>query len=163
MKERQFNVVASFISLLQEMSNIKPRDFSGAGFVLYKELTTLEKYHCDLVDDDKILPSLKLGTKDFTNYLIEISRYGHPYHDGFHFINHEGIITHVAQFLSPPVDKCLPNIEGQGARTFCSQCSSKIDGVSLIGSVSSNGNIFVFENGNIANEKFLYNIEKLVL
>ncbi|MDF2868079.1 MAG: hypothetical protein K0S11_1549, partial [Gammaproteobacteria bacterium] len=62
-------------------------------------------------------------------------------------------LTHVAQFFSPPVYKWLPNILGQGARTFCSQCGSNMEGVLMIGSVSSSGTIYLFEQGQLVNER----------
>lgn len=138
-----------FVNLLKELSQCKSQYFSGAGFVLYDNLQFLAKYHCNLVNDGQPVPPLKLGSPELISYLIEIASCQHAYHDGFHFINASGILTHVAQFFSPPVDKLLANIPGQGARTFCSQCGSNVQGVLMVGSVSSNHTIYLFEKGQL--------------
>ena len=147
------NILQDFISLLEELSALKSQRFSGIGLVLYDNLELLTKYHCNLVNDGQAIPPLKLGTRELSAYLLAIADYHHPYHDGFHFINSDGILTHVAQFFSPPVYKWLPNILGQGARTFCSQCGSNMEGVLMIGSVSSSGTIYLFEQGQLVNER----------
>ena len=140
-------LVDDFIGMLNRLAVHKDQNFSGAGFVLYDELTTLSKYHCNLVEQEQDMPTLMLGTPGLVDYLMEISHYQHPYHDGFHFINKHGVLTHVAQFFSPPVYKFAPEIKGQGARTYCSQCGSKIDGVIMIGSISSKRHIHLFKKG----------------
>ncbi len=141
--------------MLHDLSAIKSTGFSGAGLVLYQDATQLSQFHCDLVNDDKNLLRLKIGTKSMLTYLSKITNYQHPYHDGFHFINGEGILTHVAQFFSPPVIK-MPNLLDQGARTFCAQCGSKIPGVLMIGSVSSHRNVYLFQEGNFVNPSILH-------
>ncbi len=156
MNIKTLNLINGFVSLLMDLSVMKSQNFSGAGFVLYNDLTVLSQYHCNLVNDGVEVPPLKIGTKALTTYLIEIAKYQHPYHDGFHFINGDGVLTHVAQFFSPPVNKFISNVLGQGARTFCSQCGSKVDGVLMVGSVSSNRGIYLYENGNLVNKNFLY-------
>lgn len=155
MKNRSSSVIENFLNLLIDLSEAEDKSFSGAGFVLYDDPKTLKQYHCNLVNDEQTLPFLKLGTDELLLYLTKISNYQHPYHDGFHFINGDGVLTHVAQFFSPPVSQLIPNVQGQGARTFCSQCGSNIEGVILMGSVSSNRNIYLFENGKLVNEKLV--------
>jgi hypothetical protein len=155
MAKSSMEVINSFIHLLLELSQENNQEFSGAGFVLYSNLVELSKYHCSLVRDELPIPLLKLGMTEITSYLLEISNYNHPYHDGFHFINCDGAITHVAQFLSPPVNHLRPSIEGKGARTFCSQCASNVEGVLIVGSVSSNRSIHLFEKGKLVNGAFL--------
>ncbi len=155
MNVKTANIINAFVNMLTELSAIKSQNFSGAGFVLYNNLTELSQYHCNLVNDGQLIPPLKLGTKSLIVYLEEISKYQHPYHDGFHFINSEGVLTHVAQFFSPPVNKFLPKILGQGARTFCSQCGSNVNGVLMVGSVFSNRSIYLFEKGNLVNANLL--------
>lgn len=150
-------IIQEFVELLRELSTARNQSFSGAGFVLYHDLEVLANYHCNLVDDGQQVPPLKLGTKALTNYVVEIAQHQHAYHDGFHFINADGVLTHVAQFFSPPVHKSIANIPGQGARTFCSQCGSKMEGVLMVGSVSSNYNIYLFKKGRLVNERFKLN------
>ena len=156
MNVRTTNLINGFVGMLTELAATTSTQFSGAGFVLYNDLSSLSQYHCNLVNDGQLIPPLKLGKQSFMNYLVEISKYQHPYHDGFHFINSDGVLTHVAQFFSPPVNKSLPKIIGQGARTFCSQCGSNVNGVLMIGSVSTNRSIYLFEKGNLVDNDFLY-------
>ena len=151
MNVRTTNLINGFVGMLTELAATTSTQFSGAGFVLYNDLSSLSQYHCNLVNDGKLVTPLKIGSKSLTTFLLEISEFTHPYHDGFHFINSDGILTHVAQFFSPPVNKYLPNILGQGARTFCSQCGSNLDGVLMVGSVSTNRSIYLFEKGNLVN------------
>lgn len=141
-----------FIALLIELSSNKDKNFSGLGLILYDDLNILSQHHCNLVNNEQYVPPLKLGTHKLTNYLVEISHYQHPYHDGFHFMNKQGVLTHVAQFFSPPIHKFLPEVIGQGARTYCSQCGSNIVGITLIGSISSKRNIHLFKKGKLFNE-----------
>jgi hypothetical protein len=138
-----------FTDLLEALSETTDSNFSGAGIILYDNPTQLANYHCDLVKNAIIPNDLKLGSTALLSYLIKISSYQHPYHDGFHFINSQGLLTHVAQFVSPPISTQLRNLGANGARTFCSQCSSSIEGVLMIGSVSSSRKISVFQNGKI--------------
>lgn len=146
----------TFINTLVALAEMSTADFSGAGFILYNDITQLSKYHCNLVNDGKNIQSLKIGTKAILDYLSIISKYQHPYHDGFHFINGEGELTHVAQFIAPPINRNLPNTPGHGARTFCSLSASCIPGVQMIGSISSNQSIYLFEKGQLVNSHFLY-------
>jgi hypothetical protein len=149
MKMKHEAITNAFLELTKELSMTEKKGFSGVGLVLYENMSTLSQYHCDLVDDDKKIPQLKVGSRDLVAYLNEITDYQHPYHDGFHFINSEGFLTHVAQFFSPPVNKQVKNIQGQGARTYCAQCGSFIDGVLMVGSVSSKKYTHLFEKGLI--------------
>lgn len=147
------SVKKKFFQLSIHLSDLEIKNFSGVGLVLYHEMNNLSQYHCNLVDDDKEIPKVKLGTQDLISYLIEIADYRHPYHDGFHFINSKGILTHVAQFFSPPVNKYIKNVRGHGARTYCAQSGSLVEGVLMVSSVSSRRNIHLFSNGFLLEEK----------
>lgn len=138
-----------FIDSLVTLSNSTNRNFSGVGFVLYHDLNILSEYHCNLVDGYQALPILCVGTDAFNQFIFKISDINHPCHDGFHFINRDGILTHIAQFFSPPANKYLTNVKGQGSRTFCSQVGSLLQGVTLVGSISTNKTIYLFKNGNL--------------
>ncbi|HEX2549226.1 MAG TPA: hypothetical protein VHM20_05300 [Gammaproteobacteria bacterium] len=142
------DIKKKFIDFLVTLSENATMGFSGAGFVLYHNIHLLSGYHCNLVRH-RPLPVLQLGTNDFNAFIEKVSNLNHPCHDGFHFINAGGILTHIAQFFSPPANAFMNNIRGQGARTFCSQVGSLLPGVILIGSVSITKNIYVFEKGKL--------------
>ena len=147
-------MISAYQTLLTNIENRRNTFFSGIGLLCYDNGNDLERFHCDLLDNAKPLLGLNLGSKALEDYLLNISDYRHPYHDGFHLINANGQLTHVAQFLSPPVIKSLKRVPGQGARTFCSQCISAIKGVLLVGSISTKGKILLYKEGSA------YEIEK---
>jgi len=138
-----------FLELLINLSKFKHDNFTGTGLLLYENLRVVTKYHSNLVDNTLIAPALRLGSKKLFHYLSEISNYNHPCHDGFHFINQEGQLTHVAQFLSPPISNNISNVQGHGARTLCSIHASNIPGVVTVGTVSSSGHVYLYKNGGI--------------
>jgi len=137
-----------FIKLLMTLSQEKIKQFSGTGLVLYQHLNDIQHYHCNLINDAK-MSSLTHGADALLKYLSQISTYHHPYHDGFHFINTKGTLTHIAQFFSPPLIKPIRNIQGQGARTLCALHGSTIEGVIAIGTISSNHDVFLFKKGKM--------------
>jgi hypothetical protein len=160
------SLIKCFSHILQQLSLIKNGNYSGTGLVLYNDSKLLSKYHCNLINNDQYIPFLTLSDEEIIHYLSHISNYQHPYHDGFHFINSKGILTHVAQFLSPPIDRSMISITGLGSRTFCSQCTSKIPGVIMIGSVSSTGKIHTFMNGELfipCRDSYLGNVHEITL
>jgi len=149
MPSLKMSIEEKFIHFLVTLAKKENEDFSGAGFVLYHDLNLLSEYHCNLVNHHRALPLLQLGTEDFNAFIVKISNINHACHDGFHFISASGILTHIAQFFSPPASKLIHNIKGQGARTFCTQAGSMLNGVTLVGSVSTNKNIYIFEKGKL--------------
>ena len=157
----QSQLTEDFMLLLESLAKNSNVSFSGAGLVLYKRKMPLSMYHCNLNNATPDYGLLRMGTKKFLTYLMEISHYQHPYHDGFHFINAEGILTHVAQFFSPPIVHSFVNLPGQGARTFCARCGSKIEGVLMVGSVSSTNSISLFQNGELISRKLISRMEVL--
>lgn len=135
------------LALMHQMSNACDKDFTGTGIVLYQNDEEIKKYHCNLVNQMPKIDAIELGTQKMAEYLLSISSYNHPCHDGFHFINHQGKLTHVAQFFAPPVNTMRANISGQGARTLCALHGSAIPGVNLIGTISLKSHIHLFKNG----------------
>lgn len=143
------NLFDNFINLLHHLNKPKRKTFSGTGIVLYHAQSNVNHYHCHLINEELTIPPLQLGHNALTQYLADISSYQHPCHDGFHFINNQGFLTHISQFFSPPISEKLSNVTGQGARTLCALHGSKIEGVLMIGTISSNNDIFIFKNGRI--------------
>lgn len=138
-----------FIKLLEQINTVPSDLFSGIGLLLYDDVTHLNQYHCNINHSVEIPSKLHISSTNLIHYLIEISSYQHPLHDGFHFINTDGYLTHVSQFLSPPIHKQSVNIKGQGARTLCSLCGSLINGVHMIGTISSKRDLYLFKQGSL--------------
>ena len=133
-----------FVGLTEALAANKDQAYSGTGMVFYDSDRTLSQYHCDLVEAK--LPDFKelFELDKLVAYLLKISNYQHPYHDGFHFINCQGRLTHVAQFFSPPILESEQPIQGQGARTYCALLGAQIKGVIMTASISSNGKTCLF-------------------
>ncbi len=119
--------------------------FSGMGLVFYDEYYNISNYHCDLVHNTLPLAFLTLHSNHLFTYLQSISTYDHPCHDGFHFINQKGVLTHIAQFFSPPIDKTIKNIVGHGSRVYCAKSGMNIPGVIAVAAISSNRSVYIFE------------------
>lgn len=145
------NIEILFVKLIFKINRIQITAFSGIGLLLYSDINTIEPYHCNLLNSSDDIPNLHLSSVELVNYLVNISSLNHPNHDGFHFINHNGYLTHVAQFLSPPIDKKYVNIHGQGSRTLCSLHGSILSGVLMVAIISSKRDIYFFKNGRALN------------
>lgn len=154
-------LIKKFIDLLSKLNKLEIEKFSGIGLVLYQSLAEINDYHCNLVNDVDEVPALKLGSNELTQYLSEISSYQHPYHDGFHFIDSTGTLTHIAQFFSPPIDKTIANLKGQGSRTLCSIYGSTINGILTIGTISSQKEIYLFNRGKVSKDPVQIKIEEV--
>lgn len=146
------NIEILFKELIFQINPEENIAFSGIGLLLYNNSNSLRQYHCNLAEGSGI-PNLQMGSPELIQYLINISSLYHPCHDGFHFINQEGYLTHVAQFLSPPINRECVNIRGQGARTLCSLNGSLIKGVLMTAIISSKGDIYFFKNGHVLNRR----------
>lgn len=133
------------IKLLQEIKFRRPKNFSGIGLVAYNDEFD-KNSHCDLRPNKKS-NMYYLSDKEFCDYLIDIADYDHCFHDGFHMINQDGKLTHVAQYFVPPVVKGIEPNPDHGVRTYSSICGSTLKGVLFIAAICTNLQIFIFENG----------------
>ncbi len=151
---------SKFIDLVAELSISQIEQCTGMGLVLYSDLKVLSKFHCALVSNTDNIPKLCLGDRNLATYLLEISNYNHPYHDGFHFIRNDGFLTHVSQFFSPPIIKPVLTIPGRGARTFCAQSGSNIEGVLMTASISSMNQTYLFIKGSRVDKALILRAKK---
>lgn len=150
------NIQKLFMELVLKIHRIQGAAFSGMGLLLYNNIHSINPYHCSLTHLTHPIPNLHLKSPKLVTYLENISSIDHPCHDGFHFINHNGCLTHVAQFLSPPINKNYNNIYGQGARTLCSLNGSIINGVLMIAIITSKRDIYFFKNGRVIDPDFCF-------
>ena len=125
----------------------KPERFSGIGLVAYNTEFD-KKSHCDL-RPHMSCPQYSVDNDELIDYLIEISYYQNTFHDGFHMINENGILTHVAQYFVPPiVEGFMPN-QAHGVRLYSGLCGSTIKGVLFIAVICSDESIYIFRNGEL--------------
>ena len=89
------------------------------------------------------------NVENFITYLNTGSKLGGVVHDGFHFMNEEGQITHSARYFVPKVIKDLPINEKCGTRYHSALYGSVMKGVKFIITISSNTTIYIFKNGEV--------------
>ena len=96
----------------------------------------------------------QLPTCGFANViatLASLATRGSISHDGFHLIDaNNGNLTHIAQYVSPPLDLALANpsaIWPQGARQMTALLVSTLPQVDVAAVISTEGKIKFYENG----------------
>lgn len=91
------------------------------------------------------------GSENIANILSRISQIDSNWHDGFHLIEvDEFKLTHVCQFLSPPLEFLSPPSLGDlpiGARQKSAMAISKLSSVACAALINSKGEVQVFMGG----------------
>lgn len=130
-----------------EITAESPRNFAGFGLVICDE---------DFLKNGSFLPlrpsiappdSLYIGTEEASAYLCEITCADNHLHDGYIFINKNGLITHVAQFVETKIDKDIAPHQEHGTRYLNSKLISKIKGVKFVVNLATSFQGFVFIDG----------------
>lgn len=130
-----------FRNLLYEARLKSGVDFSGIGIVICNSLVDLP------------IVSLRDTTPDITDSVVqalsELSSYKNKYHDGFHILNENGELTHVAQYFSPPIvqEVCFDRSRLVGGRFVAALFGSAISGVVMTGVVSEGHGLSIFKDG----------------
>lgn len=136
--------------LLRDVWRKSGTNFSGIGLVI-----------CDNAEGLPII-SLRDDTPakegSVVDVLSSISQCTSKFHDGFHIINQNGSLTHVAQYFSPPVvqEVVFDRHRLVGGRFVAALFGSLIQGVQMTGVVGVTSGLSIFLNG----EEVLY--EELV-
>lgn len=132
---------------LKQVADRKNNSFSGMGLVVYKSDIFPDETRCCLRPGVACPHGLTLGSPELADYLAKISANGHELHDGFHFANEDGILTHVAQYFVPEIVPGKKPHKAHGVRFFSALCGSLMNGVLMTGVVCSNGKTYLFMNG----------------
>jgi len=140
-------LIENFCRLLKKISKKRTKNFSGIGMVVYNSALLPEKSHCDIRPLIFCPKGTKISEKSCLEYLLEISQTSHPLHDGFHFINERGELTHVAQYFVPPIVKGIRPNHSQGIRFRSAQYGSLIKGVITTGIINHNFEPYYFIKG----------------
>lgn len=139
-----------FYQLLLMLAAQRSADFVGVGLIVYNTVEDLPvvPLGARLVADLSLPIS---GTMSVMRALTSLGTRGNSMHDGFHLIEAaSGNLTHVAQFVSPPLDAALANplaFWPQGARQMTALLISTLPQVDLAAVVSADGNVHLYENG----------------
>lgn len=131
--------------LLLDITAKSDSNFSGLGLLIYDNLQHLPISPLKSIDKQINLP---IDNYDkLVNTLASISSSKSKYHDGFHLINRNLELTHLSQYVSPPIIENI-NIENEyGSRYRTALYSSKISNIICSGVVSVNYPITIFQNG----------------
>ena len=138
--------------LLSHVAANRPVDFAGTGVVFYENLTSLP--FLQLGGAGTGGPPVNPAEADLETTLRELARLSSPWHDGFHFVEASSFaLTHVAQFVSPPIPANLVKVQGTGARFMTAQLSSLVPGIICVGLISHEGQASIFVNGGLIRVK----------
>jgi hypothetical protein len=145
-------LILTMNATLTQVADRKTNGFSGMGLVVYNSGVLPEETRCCLRPGIVCPKGLTLGSPELADYLFTISANAHKLHDGFHFANEDGILTHVAQYFVPAVVPGKKPHKAHGVRFFSALCGSLMGGVLMTGVVCSNGKTYLFRNGETIHE-----------
>jgi len=140
-----------FINLLKKVKtkSKQRRSFTGMGLVLYESKYLSGIPHFNLRPALHYRKKIKINRTPAVNFFLKISQKNNPFHDGFHFFNEKGILTHISQYFVPPIRKIKPN-KSEGVRFCAALLGSFIKGVILTGIVTQNpSKVYYFQKGKI--------------
>lgn len=135
-------------SLLRQIGSAVDHEFAGLGLIFYTSMDALPHLALSTPPHETTLKDAR-GEARVAEILVNVSALRSPWHDGFHFIRtHDFALTHIAQFVSPPIIAALGNrpIEG-GARHVSASLSSEVDGISLTAVLPASGSGVLYERG----------------
>ena len=132
------------LKLLIEIDKHKARTFTGLGLIMFSDIGNLPKASMKNVEPYLHLPLISYD--EVLNFLIKSARATNKYHDGFHLLNKNLELTHVAQYLAPRITKT--QIEHEfGSRYTTAIYASKMPGIIASGVLSKNYPPTVFRKG----------------
>ena len=134
--------------LLTHVRDHAPDDFSGVGVVLCQDVSSLPAFPLD--------PSFRVDASLAARDLIlALASSRSPHHDGFHFLDESLRVTHVCQYVAPPVElsavAALP--ARVGARYVTALLASRLPTVIATGIVGSDRSIHLFQRGEPLQER----------
>ncbi len=136
---------------LTKIANTPPSDFVGLGLIFYSSLEGLPVFP---LGDQAAISGLPIQEEEkIKNYLLAISCRSSHWHDGFHLLDvRSGELTHVAQFVSPPLDFVRANPDCRwpsGARQMAALLASTLPQVVSSVVVPTTGHIQVYKAGKL--------------
>lgn len=140
-------VKKQFILFLKKIHREKVKNFSGLGFILYDSKSFPKKYYSDLRTSAKFPKNTKINDPTLIKFFSETSDSHHSLHEGYHFFNEKGQLTHVCQCFLPPVIRDIKPNEFHGVRHLSAQYGLHVKGVIAIGVISGNRKAYYFTKG----------------
>jgi hypothetical protein len=131
--------------LLEEIYLRRSDDFSGIGIIFYKTLVNLPIASLKNTDSKLRLPIV--SRSEIIAFLVSASTNNNKYHDGFHLLNERLELTHVSQFVSPPIVQNVNVQMDHGSRYRTAVYTSMLPNVIACGVLSNNYVPTVFVNG----------------
>jgi hypothetical protein len=128
-------LISELLHVLNEIYTRKSDDFSGVGIVLYRDLSNLPIIDLKVVDPRIGLPLITRC--NIVDILVAASDGFSRYHDGFHLLNEKFELTHLSQYLSPPIDRSAIIRSEFGSRYRTAIYTSLVPGIIACGVVSS--------------------------
>lgn len=143
---------AKVSALLADVSAKRTCSFTGTGIVFYYSLDELP--HLQMTSEENA--SYPLDTVDIQamgKTLCAIADASSQWHDGFHFVSADSWqLTHVSQFVAPPIGSSGKPILGSGARYVTALLSSQVEGIAYVGLVGRQGDALLFRKGEVITE-----------
>ncbi|MEQ5127753.1 hypothetical protein ABN225_13235 [Providencia alcalifaciens] len=133
-----------------QLTTQRPDNFMGLGIILYTTTEGLPVVPLgSRLDSERNLPIS--NTSNVVNALASLATRESTMHDGFHLIEAKsGDLTHIAQFVSPPLSVALANPSAnwpQGARQMTALLISTLPQVEVAAVISAEGSVQLFEDG----------------
>lgn len=147
MMVKMYNIDEKTYETLNKIRKNWSDGFSGTGIIVYDSNVLKNTHYCDLRPNIKCPKNLKLGEERLVKYITEIGDYNHTLHDGFHMVDQNGELTHVAQYFVPDINHDIYPNQKHGTRIHCSILSSLVEGVILVGALTLDKNIYIFKDG----------------
>lgn len=137
----------NLLGLLNEIDSLKSSQFSGLGLILYNGDVNL----LPVSSLKKINHSMPVPIESYNlivGFLLTISEINNKYHDGFHLLNQDFVLTHISQYVAPPIIKNIAlESELGGSRFRTAVYSSFLKNVIASGVLSINYGPRVFVRG----------------
>ncbi|HDZ3763822.1 diadenylate cyclase [Vibrio cincinnatiensis] len=138
------NLFEQLVKTLQRVKQRATSDFSGVGIVVYNNSKNIPIFPLRA-------SKFKTNPNNLVDDLLKISSYHSEYHDGFHFISENFVLTHTSQYFSPPIvsDAEVDYSHQFGGRFMAAMFGSYLQDILLIGILTKDNGITIFNNGKI--------------
>ena len=137
----------NFINLLKKIEQRKDGQFSGIGLIIYDSTNRLKIKHLPLKPEAKIPEIASDNYDQLADFLINISADDHPWHDGFHLLNEQGELTHIAQFVETKIADNFQWESKNGARYASALLNSLEESIIMTGIIGKNYEPIIFKDG----------------
>lgn len=135
-------------------ANVSPQ-FTGLGLILYRSADELPITPLGSKNSALRAGLPVIAREDVLRTLLAVADRSSECHDGFHLLDAgTGALTHLAQFVSPPLDAAKTNFDASplvGARQMAALLTSKLPQVAFTAIVAVGGKIYIYEDGALQN------------